>query len=66
MTGQRRFSDFQIDLGLAKNILSTRLRMLVADDILATEPASDGSAYQDYVLTPKGRAVIPIMVALRQ
>jgi hypothetical protein len=29
-------------------------------------PASDGSAYQEYVLTPKGRGVFPIMVALRQ
>ena len=66
MMGQRRFSEFQKDLGLAKNILATRLRMLVADGILATEPAADGSAYQDYVLTAKGRAVFPIMVALRQ
>jgi DNA-binding HxlR family transcriptional regulator len=66
MMGQRRFSEFQKDLGLAKNILSARLRALVADGILTTERASDGSAYQDYVLTPKGRAVFPIMVALRQ
>ena len=66
MMGQRRFSEFQKDLGLAKNILSDRLRMLVADGIFTTEPAADGSAYQDYVLTGKGRAVFPIMVALRQ
>jgi DNA-binding HxlR family transcriptional regulator len=66
MMGQRRFSELQKDLGLAKNILSARLRSLVADGILTTEPASDGTAYQDYVLTPKGRAVFPIMVALRQ
>ncbi|MDB5619074.1 helix-turn-helix domain-containing protein [Tardiphaga sp.] len=66
MLGQRRFSEFQKDLGLAKNILSDRLRVLVADGIFTTEPAADGSAYQDYVLTDKGRAVFPIMVALRQ
>ena len=66
MMGQRRFSEFQKDLGLAKNILSDRLRALVADGIFTTEPAADGSAYQDYVLTDKGRAVFPIMVALRQ
>jgi DNA-binding HxlR family transcriptional regulator len=66
MMGQRRFSEFQKDLGLAKNILSDRLRALVADGIFTTEPAADGSAYQDYVLTEKGRAVFPIMVALRQ
>ncbi|MEH2477074.1 DNA-binding HxlR family transcriptional regulator [Nitrobacteraceae bacterium AZCC 2146] len=66
MMGLRRFSEFQKDLGLARNILAARLRALVADGILQMEPASNGSAYQDYVLTPKGRAVFPIMVALRQ
>ena len=33
---------------------------------LATAPASDGSAYQEYVLTEKGRGLFPVMVALRQ
>jgi DNA-binding HxlR family transcriptional regulator len=64
--GLRRFSEFQRSLGLAKNILTVRLRALVDRGILATEPASDGSAYRDYVLTPKGRGLFPILVALRQ
>jgi DNA-binding HxlR family transcriptional regulator len=64
--GIRRFSEFQTSLGVAKNILTTRLRALVANGVLATVPASDGSAYQEYVLTPKGRGVFPILVALRQ
>jgi len=42
------------------------LRSLVEHGILATAPASDGSAYQEYVLTPKGRGTFPILVALRQ
>jgi DNA-binding HxlR family transcriptional regulator len=63
--GLRRFSQFQKSLGLARNILSTRLRGLVADGILQTEPAADGSAWQDYVLTPKGRELLPVLVALR-
>jgi hypothetical protein len=29
-------------------------------------PASDGSAYQEYVLTQKGRELFPVVVALRQ
>jgi hypothetical protein len=29
-------------------------------------PASDGSAYQEYVLTKKGRELFPVIVALRQ
>src|ERR1700737_734297 len=64
--GIRRFSEFQKNLGLAKNILTGRLRPLVDQGILKTVPASDGSAYQEYVLTPKGRGVFPVLVALRQ
>src|SRR5579871_1579603 len=66
MLGRRRFGECQKSLGLAKNILSARLRMLVEEGILSTVPAADGSAYQDYVLTEKGRGVFPILVALRQ
>ena len=66
LLGTSRFSEFQKRLGLAKNILSVRLRTLVDQGILKTAPASDGSAYQEYLLTPKGRGVFPILVALRQ
>ncbi|WP_413734972.1 winged helix-turn-helix transcriptional regulator [Sodalis sp. RH21] len=64
--GMRRFGDFQRSLGVARNILSDRLHRLVAADILATRPASDGTAYQEYVLTAKGESLFPIVVALRQ
>jgi DNA-binding HxlR family transcriptional regulator len=66
LLGIRRFSEFQKNIGLAKNILAVRLRTLVEHGILKTVPASDGSAYQEYVLTPKGRGVFPVLVALRQ
>ena len=66
LLGHRRFGEFEKSLGLAKNILSQRLRKLVEQGILVTAPASDGSAYQEYVPTPKGRGVFPILVALRQ
>jgi DNA-binding HxlR family transcriptional regulator len=62
----RRFGDFQKRLGLAKNILATRLRQLVAVGILEMRPASDGSAYREYVLTEKGRSLVTVMIALRQ
>jgi DNA-binding HxlR family transcriptional regulator len=64
--GLRRFGEFQKNLGLAKNILSARLRNLVEHGIMDTVPASDGSAYQEYVLTEKGRGLFPVLVALRQ
>ena len=63
--GLRRFGQFQKSLGLARNILTTRLRGLVADGILRVEPAADGGPWQDYVLTQKGRELLPVLVALR-
>lgn len=62
----RRFSDFQKSLGLAKNILASRLKVLVELGIFDLCPASDGSAYQEYVLTERGQSVFPIVVSLRQ
>lgn len=49
----RRFGAFQSSLGIARNILTDRLRSLEEAGILQAVPASDGSAYQDYVLTPR-------------
>ncbi|WP_432943697.1 winged helix-turn-helix transcriptional regulator [Kribbella sp. CA-253562] len=64
--GIRRFNDFQRNLGLAKNILSSRLRELVAHGILEIVPAADGGAYHEYSLTRKGRDLFVILVSLRQ
>ena len=64
--GVRRFSDFQKSLGVAKNVLSTRLKKLVECGIMEQVSASDGSAYREYALTQKGRELFPVIVALRQ
>lgn len=64
--GKRRFGEFQKSLGTAKNILAVRLRALVEHGILELRPASDGSPYQEYVLTEKGKDLFPVLVALRQ
>ncbi|MFJ4440388.1 winged helix-turn-helix transcriptional regulator [Streptomyces sp. NPDC088923] len=64
--GSRRFGEFQRSLGVAKNILAARLRTLVSGGILAAVPASDGSTYKEYVLTGRGEALFPVIVALRQ
>lgn len=64
--GIRRFGEFQSGLGIAKGILATRLRDLVERGVLGMEPASDGSAYRDYVLTERGRGLFLVIVALRQ
>jgi len=64
--GTRRFGDFQRSLGMARNILSDRLRKLVDAGILEMQDASDGTAYQEYVLTPQGESLFSVVVALRQ
>ena len=63
--GKRRFGEFQKSTGVAKNILAARLKKLVACGIFRLEPASDGSAYQEYVLTEKGRSLGMVVMSLR-
>lgn len=64
--GVHRFGDFQRGLGMARNILADRLHKLVEAGILEMQAASDGSAYQEYVLTAAGERLFPVVVALRQ
>jgi DNA-binding HxlR family transcriptional regulator len=64
--GKRRFCEFHRSLGAARNILAARLRKLVAQGVLEAAPAPDGGAYQEYVLTEKGRGLYLVLVALRQ
>jgi DNA-binding HxlR family transcriptional regulator len=62
----RRFSEFQKSLGVAKNILASRLKTLVEVGVFDVRPASDGSAYKEYVLTDKGREIFPVVISMRQ
>lgn len=64
--GVHRFKDFQENLGIAKNILAERLRFLQEQGILEVVPASDGSAYQEYVLSEKGKDLFYVILTLRQ
>jgi DNA-binding HxlR family transcriptional regulator len=64
--GIRHFGQFRRNLGVAKNILSDRLRGLVDAGVLSAEPASDGSSYREYVLTERGRDLLDLVVSLRQ
>lgn len=66
LRGTSRFSEFQKSLGVSKNILTRRLRSLVDQGVLEVVPASDGSAYQEYRLTEKGRRLFNVLVALAQ
>ena len=64
--GMRRFGEFQKNLGISKGILAARLKHLVAIDVLRTEPISDDGAFEEYVLTDKGRALFLVNLSLRQ
>jgi DNA-binding HxlR family transcriptional regulator len=66
LDGARRFGELQRSLGVARNILADRLKTLVEEGILAIAPASDGTSYQEYVLTPKGEGLFPVVIGLRQ
>jgi DNA-binding HxlR family transcriptional regulator len=64
--GKKRFSEFQQSLGLAKNILSARLRKLIAHGIVEKRMAYDASARGEYHLTEKGRQLVLVLSAIRQ
>jgi DNA-binding HxlR family transcriptional regulator len=66
LNGLKHFEEFQAGLGIARNILSDRLSKLVAGGIL--ERTSDPSDKRKviYSLTPKGEALLPVVLALRQ
>lgn len=66
LDGMRRFGEFQKSLSVARNILADRLRKLVDAGVLETRPASDGTSYEEYALTPKGQGLFPVIVGLRQ
>jgi DNA-binding HxlR family transcriptional regulator len=63
--GRRRFGELLESLGVARNILSVRLKRLVSCGIVQLRPADDGS-YQEYELTEKGRGLFVTLVALDQ
>jgi DNA-binding HxlR family transcriptional regulator len=64
--GITRFEQFQERLGIARNVLSTRLDGLVEHGVLARRPYDEARGRYDYVLTDKGRALWPVLLTLRQ
>ena len=62
--GVRRFSDMQRNLGIARNILSTRLQALVRAGILERRRYQEEPERFEYKLTEKGLALYPAVVAI--
>ena len=64
--GMRRFSDFQADLGIAKNTLSDRLQHLVDHEIFEKRDVGTQGSRFEYQLSERGEALLPVLTALRE
>jgi DNA-binding HxlR family transcriptional regulator len=64
--GLRTFGDFQKSLGIARNVLSDRLRRLVAEGILERVPYQERPPRFEYRLTEKGADLFTALNAVRQ
>ena len=66
--GTRRFDDFARRLAMSPSALSSRLRELVADGMLARSPYREAGTRtrSEYVVTAKGEALLPALVALHR
>lgn len=62
--GQRRFDDFQANLGLTRHVLAERLNRLVEEGVLRKEPYQAHPPRYEYRLTEKGRDLYPVLLAL--
>lgn len=64
--GNHKFGEFEKNLGIAPNVLSQRLGKLVDDGILAVSGTSQNGRALAYRLTPRGRDLFPLLVAMVQ
>src|SRR5579885_326821 len=64
LRGRRRFEEFQESLGIARNILSRRLKQLVAAGLLEKRCYSERPRRYEYRLTDKSRDLFPVLTTL--
>ena len=62
--GNRRFDAIQSSLGVARNVLASRLGRLVDEGILEKRAYSERPPRYEYFLTDKGLDLWPVLVAL--
>ncbi|MEU4093162.1 winged helix-turn-helix transcriptional regulator [Streptomyces sp. NPDC026673] len=63
--GVHRFDDLHRELGMSRKVLAERLRLLVDADVLTREPYQERPVRYAYRLTPRGRALLPVLIALQ-
>src|SRR5262249_53109872 len=64
--GVRRFDDFQENLGIARNVLTARLKKLVEAGIFRKSAYRERPLRHEYRLTEKGAALFAVIVGLKQ
>jgi DNA-binding HxlR family transcriptional regulator len=64
LLGVRRFDDFQGNLGLARSVLTARLNRLVEEGVLERRRYQSNPDRFEYLLTPKGRELGPVIFHL--
>jgi DNA-binding HxlR family transcriptional regulator len=62
--GIRRFEQWQDRLGVARNVLAARLKALVENGVLTTRLYSERPPRKEYLLTPKGRDLRPVLLTM--
>ena len=62
--GYSRFDQFQANIGLSSSMLTSRLKTLVADGILEKRLYQERPPRHEYLLTPRGRSLRPVLVAM--
>ncbi|MCR1784001.1 helix-turn-helix transcriptional regulator [Nocardioides carbamazepini] len=62
--GYTRFDQFEANIGLSSSMLTTRLKTLVDNGILAKRAYQERPVRHEYVLTDLGRSLRPILVAM--
>jgi DNA-binding HxlR family transcriptional regulator len=64
--GVRRFGHMQRNLGIARTVLSSRLKLLVREGLLERRAYREDPVWYEYRLTGKGRDFYPVALALMQ
>jgi DNA-binding HxlR family transcriptional regulator len=64
--GSRRFEEMVVNIGAPRDTLAARLRTLVAHGILERRRYSDHPPRDEYILTPAGRDLYPVILSLMQ
>ncbi|MFF4184283.1 winged helix-turn-helix transcriptional regulator [Streptomyces sp. NPDC001691] len=63
--GVHRFDALQRELGMSRKVLTERLKLLVECGVLAREPYQERPVRHEYRLTARGRALLPVLIALQ-